>query len=520
MKKILIIIVAIILFNTGCKKFLDETPSEGGLVGFNHVNQFDALLNDFQLTRNRFEWKTAILASDDCFFHPDWQTASPSTYQQSEAFNVWNQNELRGLIANTGFQRAWSQMYTFNYITDKIDDVSIAGSDVLKKQVKAEAMFFRAFTYFNLVVEYCMHPGLNSGQYPGLAYKNTISTDPSTYIDRKTISFTMEGILNDLNNAEQLLNESGKADFNINQPWRVTTVTVQAMRARVELYLGNYTKAFAYAKKAYSAYSFLYDMNNTSQFNMVNRTTISNFSCNGVPTAVTSQSPAILTNSNSVTDPNSLWNYKENYFRYVSQLAAASKLPPSQDLYNLYDTADLRKKKFYDNNMNSVNAPFTPCRKDEIISKSYMKNAIQATRSGYSLGMSVPEIMLIMAECRARGAGDGENASIILKELRKKRFPIGYIDNIGGSLKEVKDERRRELAFVMRWYDLKRYNGLDNDNITISKLGRRDVYQLNSENVTYRLSPNGAAYALPIPEIEITLLNGWQQNEFGGVSYQ
>lgn len=504
--------------NTSCKKFLDVTPSEGGLVGFNHVSQFEALLNDFQNTRNRFEWKTAIFASDDCFFHPDWQTAS-SSYQQSEALNTWNQTELRSLTSNTGFQRAWSQMYTFNYITDKIDEASIEGSTVLKKQVKGEAMFFRAFTYFNLLVEYAMHPGLNNGDYPGLAYKNTISTEPSTYNDRKTVKYSMAGVLTDLDLAEKLLNESGKSDFDINQPWRVTAVTVQAMRARVELYVGNYNKAFEYAKKSYAAYNFLYDMNN-SLFANVNRTTVSNFNCNGVPTSVISQSPSIFTNAGSTTDPNSLWNYKENYFRYVCQIAAVNKLPPSQDLYNLYNTADLRKLKYYDNNMNSVNQPFSPCRKDELISKSYMKNAIASTRSGYALGMSVPEIMLIMAECRARGAGDNESANIILKELRKKRFPTGFVDNIGSTLNDVKEERRRELAFVMRWYDLKRYNALDNANITISKQGRQDVYQLNSNIGLYKLAPNSTAYAIPIPEIEISLLAGWKQNEFSGVTFQ
>jgi hypothetical protein len=148
-----------------------------------------------------------------------------------------------------------------------------------------------------------------------------------------------------------------------------------------------------------------------------------------------------------------------------------------------------------------------------------MKNGTSTTGSGYILGVTVPEIMLIMAECRARGAGDGENAGVILKELRKKRFPTGFTDTIGGTLKEVKEERRRELAFVMRWYDLKRYNALDNDNITVSKLARKDVYQLNSELVTWKLAPNAPAYAMPIPQIEVDML-GWKQNEYGGVSFQ
>jgi len=518
MKKIFVLLITIALFNTGCKKYLDKSPSEGGLVGFNNVDQFDGLLNDIRVTRNIFEWRNGIYGSDDCFIDPDFQTASAS-YLQPEAFNTWNQNELRGLTSSNGFQRGWSYMYTYNYITEKIDAPSISGSALLKKQVKAEAMFFRAFNFFNLATEYCMHPGLNGGQYPGLGYKNTISTDPSSYDDRKTVDFTFSGIIEDLTNAEQLLTEVGKSDFNIDQPWRATVVTVQALRARVELYMGNYAKAFDYAKKAYTAYSFLYDMNNAALFTMQNRVTTTT-TCNGVSTSVTSQSPVISNVGGSATDPNGLWNYKENYFRYVAQLAAAAKLPPSQDLYNMYEATDLRKKIFYDNNLNCNNSPFTPCRKDELVSKQYMKHALGNNRSGFALGVSVPEVMLIMAECRARGKGDGENANVILKALRKTRFPIGYIDNIGSTLKDVKDERRRELAFVMRWYDLKRYNALDNDNIIVTKRGRDDVYQLNSNIVTYKLAPNAPAYALPIPEVEIILLGTWPQNEFSGVTKQ
>jgi hypothetical protein len=45
MKNIVLIII-IVLFNTGCEKFLDKSPSEGGITGFNSVGQFDALLNE------------------------------------------------------------------------------------------------------------------------------------------------------------------------------------------------------------------------------------------------------------------------------------------------------------------------------------------------------------------------------------------------------------------------------------------------------------------------------------------
>ena len=518
----IIFILPVLLASFGCEKFLEKTPQEGGMIGFNNVSQFDAMLQEIRITRNRYEWSHAIWASDDCFYHPDFYTASPGTYQLREAYNVWHETELKILSGGTnGFQATWNYMYTLNYITDKIDAPSIEGSPLIKKQVKAEAMFFRALYYFNMVVQYCMHPALNKGEYPGLAYRNTVSTDPSTYNDRKTVKFTMDGVLNDLYSAEKMLTEVGKTDFNLKQPWRATVPAVQSLIARVELYNGNYPKAFEYAKKVYAVHSFLYDLNNAALFKIENRGALQTETVNGVTYSCYVTSPVITLNATNTSDTesNSNYFYKEAYFRSFCQLGAVMKLPPSQDLYNLYDASDLRKSTYYDNNQNiSAASLFPPRRKDELISKSYMKNAVGTTQSGYILGVTVPEIMLIMAECRARGAGDSEAANVIMKELRKKRFPTGYTDNIGSTLKDVKAERRRELAFVMRWYDLKRYNALDNDNITVSKLARKDVYLLNSELVTWKLAPNAPAYAQPIPQIEVDLL-GWKQNEYGGVSY-
>jgi len=519
MKNILSILM-IALLTTGCEKFLDKSPSEGGITGFSSVGQFDALLNEIRITRNRYEWNHAILGSDDCHYHPDFQTANPATYQQREAQNVWNEAELKGItgVVN-GFVGPWTYMYTFNYITDKIDDPSIGGSTLQKKAVKAEAMFFRALYYFTMSVQYCMHPALKNGTYPGLAYKNTVSTAPETYNDRKTIKFTMDGILKDLEESEKMLNEVGKNDFNLNVPWRITVPAVQSLRARVELYNGNYTKAFEYAKKAYDAHKFLYNMNDPVLFTNVNRGTAQTETLNGINYSVFAVSPSICTNAGNTNDAqsNSVFYYKEAYFRFVSQVSALNKMPPSQGLYDLYAANDLRKRFYYDNNQNISSASlFKASRRDQLVSKSYMKHAQSATGSGYLLGVTVPEIMLILAECRARGVGDGQNASLILKELRKSRFPTGTVDNIGGTLKEVKEERRRELAFTMRWFDLKRYNALDNDGIVVSKLARKDVFSLNSEFVLHELAPNAPAYALPIPQVEIDLL-GWKQNEYSGV---
>ncbi len=336
---------------------------------------------------------------------------------------------------------------------------------------------------------------------------------------RSTVKFTFDNIIKDLEEAKADLFNAGAKTLEVNKPWRVTVPATESLLARVYLYLGDYKKAFDNAKSAYNSNKFLYDLNNQTLFAQRNLAA-QNETFNGVTYSVIPTFPAIASdqNANDPTSNSNLW-YKESYFRFVCQASAQTRLIPTHELYDSYETTDLRKKVYYDNNGN-INATFLrPRFKDQLISKNYLKHATSTTTSGYILGVTVPEIMLIMAECRARGAGDGEDGSIILKELRKSRFPVNYVDNITGNLESVKAERRRELAMVMRWFDLKRYNALDNANITITKRGRLDPLDFNSEVFTFKLAPNAPTYALPIIQREVEFLK-WQQNEYGGISRQ
>ena len=88
------------------------------------------------------------------------------------------------------------------------------------------------------------------------------------------------------------------------------------------------------------------------------------------------------------------------------------------------------------------------------------------------------------------------------------------------ALTKILQERRRELAFVMRWYDIKRLNANDDlsDDITISKT----FYPYNTstvlsseEPVEYRIEPGSRKFATPIPDVEITRSEGAiQQNTY------
>ena len=522
-----ILMIILIISTAGCQDYLDITPQEGGIATFNDVLQYDALLNNIRVTRNRVEWANAIVASDDCEFVPELQNNIPANnltdIQRWESYSTWNESYFQsqggGSTGFVPFLSTYNYMYMFNQIINTIDNPEVVGDANLKIKIKAEAKFFRALYHFLLAVEYCAHPSLNGGNTPGIGYRNSISTIESGVETRNTVKFTFNNILKDLEEAKSELKDAGAVTLNTNIPWRITVPATESLLARVYLYLGDYSKAFNNAKSAYNSNKFLYDLNNQTLFAQRNLT-VQNETFNGVMYSATPSYPAIAAdqNANDPTSNSNLW-YKESFFRFVGQASAQTRMIPTKELYESYETTDLRKKVYYDNNAN-INATFLrPRFKDQLISKNYLKNATSTTFSGYILSVTVPEIMLIMAECRARSAGDGENASIILKELRKRRFPANYVDNINGTLDAVKAERRREIAMIMRWHDLKRYNALDNANITVTKRGRLDPLDFNSQVFTFKLAPNAPTYALPIIQREVDFL-GWQQNEYGGITRQ
>lgn len=105
-----------------------------------------------------------------------------------------------------------------------------------------------------------------------------------------------------------------------------------------------------------------------------------------------------------------------------------------------------------------------------------------------------------------------------LVPLRKARIKAGAYTELTASsqadaLQKILRERRRELAFVSRWYDMKRLNANDDpaDDITVT----REFYPYTTSSVldgepakTYTLEPGSRHYALPIPTVDIDRSKG------------
>ena len=133
-------------------------------------------------------------------------------------------------------------------------------------------------------------------------------------------------------------------------------------------------------------------------------------------------------------------------------------------------------------------------------------------------GPTTAEMYLIKAECQAR-LGDYMDALETVNILRAKRMEPGEWVNLKASnqqeaIMQILEERRREMPFAQRWFDLRRLNNNETDYDDVENI-TKEFYRFTSatiygdeEPLTYTLEKNSRKYALPINENEIELSNG------------
>lgn len=514
MKKLYIFIISLFIL-PGCSDFLNESPDKSGQAVIYHMDQLYGLMgNAYNYSTARYIWHELILASDDCEISPYLY----SRLNNSNAYktSVWDRdfytNEMKGIHS---WNSIYTSMFDFNVVLENLDKVEQSTVE-MKEQTRGEALFGRAYFHFMALVMYCKH----DPQAPGIGYKDNTLPPPAGVPARKTVQFTLDNILADLDRSETALRTAGRTHFEFERNFRISLPTLYALRARVELYLGQYESAGKYAEWALEGYNVLLDFKNDPLYALRNSTRINVLDKEG---NVTGTLPFHEMNLLSGRGDAAIPEYVEMYLPHISKpYYSNATLPVSESLYNLFDrTNDERWIRFYNNNYCII--------KESAISNGGFKYEDQQQikewerhtyfrfkpRIGsaklFLLGPTTAEMYLIKAECYAR-KGNEPIAKETLQTLRRTRFTTNQAaENIGGTLKEVLEERRRELASVFRWYDIKRLNANDHANIILRKKAHSDFTDINSPVIEKVLNPGDNFYAIPIPTEEL-LLMGWEQN--------
>ncbi len=358
-------------------------------------------------------------------------------------------------------------IYAYNKIINEVMDAS-GGTEQQKKSIRAEAMAGRAWTYFLLI------------NYYGKPYnKATAASDPGfpivtnadatlTHFTRASVKDVYDFILKDLSTAIPNLPK-------LTHRVRMSKAAGEGLLGKVYMFMGKFNKALPFLNASISDLSSagiptgLYNYNQT-------------FAPNG------EFMPIGLFGPNTPTPPNNKENiYAKQFINYWT--FSNNELVIRPETADLYEASDLRLN-FY-----SANAFFGGPYPNGILRR--------IGPTGVQFGVTVPDIYLLRAECKAR-LNDLPGAVADVETLRKNRMPVAdasvpatIATDQEALVKFILEERIREFAVQgYRWFTMRR---LSVDPVYSSTINHTHKLYDASGNVieTYTLRPERLVLRFP-----------------------
>ena len=366
----------------------------------------------------------------------------PTAYQNT-VNTIWSNSYT--WQSDDDWNNLYKAIYYSNVMIDGVMD-SKDGTDADKKEIYAEACVHRAFAYLQLVNTYGpqFDPTTNNSEkaVPLLLEPLLFSS-----LDRNTVGEVYDQIISDLKTA--LANDiQNTASFNV----LPSKKAVYALLARTYLYMGSYQLSLDNAQKALEM-----------QSGLINLSTF----------ASAYSYPVLLDNPEIIFSKTLQTSY--------------NGAPLSNELLSSFESNDLRYNYYTMDGTNFTGRAFGIAR--------------YSNTTGVNIGVSVPEMYLISAECYAR-LGDTQKAVDNLNTLRAKRYKEGSAYQVtAATSKEALNlalvERQKEfIGRGFRWFDQRRLN-LDPDF--------QKTYTRVFKDQTYTLEPNSGGYVFPIHQNYIDL---------------
>lgn len=509
MKKIIYSFIVTLLIPTlsGCDDFLDEPTSKTTAIEVTTVEQLDGLLgnvNNFCQIPN----KTTVLGTDDYELSTDIYDVRSNIYSLTTVqYATWDVEGLQTDARESFWSGEYKKIFTANMVLSNLENV--AGDATWKKELEAESHLVRAYSYMELANTYCLPYTGNNQDEMGLPLKQSTSFEELS--SRNTLGETYTLIEQDLAAAEAIQTPLLKGDRV--RSWRGNTAAVNAIKARYWIGRNDYDKALDYAEKALAEHHELVDYNTEMHYSSKQSSVTIN-STTGKKETVELLYPYTHDNQTDLSD---MIGWKEFYYFRMLYYESWWYMP-SQELLAIYEENphDLRYKYHivehysYDRGMNNPAYDYP--------------GYVFFFKDRMPEGPTVAEMYLIKAECLARKSNiDG--AMVALNTLRKARIESDFYSDETAMGKEeaiekILKERRREMPFVARWMDIRRYNNNEdpNDDVELT----REFYPYTTTAVLpeeaprkYKLTKDSRRWASPIPLTEnISSQGGIKQNVY------
>ncbi|MEA5429302.1 RagB/SusD family nutrient uptake outer membrane protein [Arcicella lustrica] len=442
MKKYLYLIAVVALSITGCRDYVEI--EQIGVRTFKYTSDYRAVLNNNDVFEGAYGYP--ILAGDDTEFS---DVARQNTLNEIWG-NVytWRAKFFAETISDIDWEKLYKTIYTSNEVIAGVM-ASERGTEAEKQSLYSEALVHRAYTYLSLVNIYAKQYDATTAS-TDLGVPLLLTPNLYTKLNRASVETVYNQIIGDLKSSIKAL--PAIPDYNV----RPSKAAAYALLSRVYLNKRDFTQASLYADSTLALQNGLLDL----------KTYVGN------TTAIPQR----------LNDPEIIFSKTVNGAYIGVQI--------SNEVLNLLGTTDLRYTLF-----TNAGTAFSP----SFVGRGYWR--YRYTNEGIYIGPSVPEMILIKAECAAR-AGNPTLAISTLNQLRIKRFTTAnYIPLTIGTAQEalmsVINERKRELfGRGFRWFDQKRLNKESNLAMTVNR---------TFKGQTYTLSPNDNRYVFPIADKYILL---------------
>ena len=420
---------------TGCDSFLDIQPV--GKVIPTTAAEFRSLITEAYVTVPN-DRGLASFRSDEILLD-----ATMSSNDLGSYLDIWRWNDDAPDENTSSFQ--WRQFYHVLFIANYViesERLMTDGSTDEIRQMVGEAYMLRAYMHFILAN---LHAPAYTACDPATtkAIPLKLDSDVEGMLRRDMLSDVYASIVKDLDSAEDYLNvDSWEPGYN----YRFTTLSVDALRSRVMLYMGRWDEARKAADRVLAVNSSLSD--------------------------VSTQLPNVY---------NSVENILALEQIMTAQYARAFKI--NRDFFRLYTSSDLRRRAYF----------------NQVTSSNIL--LIKGGSNTYSCSFRVAEMLLNAAEAACR-EGQTDDAADYLLTLQRARFSDGgaaketavAVMDQDQLLTEILNERARELAIEgHRWFDLRRTT-----RPRIERTYRGETYVLEQDDPRYSIRiPSEAIAANP-----------------------
>lgn len=434
------------LLQTSCSGFLDKMPGNSleQSVALKNVQDCESSLNGIYAL-----WESTGLYSNHLTIVPDLQCdlaySVVGTSNQLGNIYAWNFTSTDGDLSSV-YSSLYKVISSVNLLLDNKDNITVKATEQSAfNNLLGEAYFSRALAYSELVKLYAdAYDPAKAESQAGVSIWNTFGAGKP---ERASLAANYQQILSDLEKAE------GLVSYNEADAKRITTGAVNALYARIYLYMNRWQDAIGAASRVID--NPAYSLTDATAF------TLSNDTASGINTTGFYQmwekdkaDEIIWKLAYTTTDRPGTLGYRFCYFNgYKYQVDYI----PAVSVLKLYDKKDGRKYTYF---------TFVPINGEHnyILNKypgnPELRPATAHVYSNMPKVFRLAEMYLIRAEAYARNNQDAP-ANADLSTLRTKRIQEYVHTSVNGTtlLDEIKNERIKELYMEgYRLYDLKRYH--------------------------------------------------------------